>query len=92
VAHYQDAINVRPVTIDHGGCAPARSEHSVIATFGMTFLFLPRARINQGKKITDTGGSHADTGDMYTVHTTLRREFGALPSLVRNVQVGDIQR
>jgi hypothetical protein len=40
VAHYQDAINERAVTIDRGGCAAARSEHSVIATFGMTFLFL----------------------------------------------------
>jgi hypothetical protein len=41
--------------------------------------------------MTDTG-SHADTRDMYMVHTTFRREFGALPSLVRNVQAGDIQR
>jgi hypothetical protein len=32
VAHYQDAINERAVTIDGGGCAPARSKHSVIAT------------------------------------------------------------
>jgi hypothetical protein len=40
VAHCQDAINERAVTIDGGGCAPPRSEHSVIATFGMTFLFL----------------------------------------------------
>ena len=37
-------------------------------------------------------GSHADTRDMYMVHTTFRREFGALPSLVRNVPDGDIQR
>jgi hypothetical protein len=28
----QDAINERAVTIDRGGCAPARSEHNVIAT------------------------------------------------------------
>jgi hypothetical protein len=28
-------------------------------------------------------GSHADTRDMYMVHTALRREFGALPNLVR---------
>jgi hypothetical protein len=42
--------------------------------------------------MTDTGGSHADTSDMYMVHTTFRREFGALPSLVRNVQAGDIRR
>jgi hemerythrin-like domain-containing protein len=41
--------------------------------------------------MTDTG-SRADTRDMYMVHTTFRREFGALPSLVRNVQAGDIQR
>jgi hypothetical protein len=40
VAHYQDAINERAVTIDRGGCVAARSEHSVIAMFGMTFLFL----------------------------------------------------
>jgi hemerythrin-like domain-containing protein len=37
-------------------------------------------------------GSHADTRDMYMVHTTFRREFGALPGLVRNVQEGDMQR
>jgi hypothetical protein len=41
--------------------------------------------------MTDTG-SHADTRDIYMVHTTFRREFGALPSLVRNVPAGDIQR
>jgi len=41
--------------------------------------------------MTDTG-SRADTRDMHMVHTTFRREFGALPSLVRNVQAGDIQR
>lgn len=41
--------------------------------------------------MTDTC-SHADTRDMYMVHTTFRREFGALPGLVRNVQAGDIQR
>ena len=29
---------------------------------------------------------------MYMVHTVFRREFGALPNLVWNVQVGDIQR
>jgi hypothetical protein len=40
VAHYQGAINEQALTIDRGGCAAARSEHSVIATFGMTFLFL----------------------------------------------------
>jgi hypothetical protein len=32
VAHYQDAINERALTIDGGGCAPARSAHNVIAT------------------------------------------------------------
>ncbi len=37
-------------------------------------------------------GSHADTRDMYAVHTAFRREFGALPSLVRNVPAGDVQR
>ena len=37
-------------------------------------------------------GSHADTRDMYMVHTTFRREFGALPSLVRNAPAGDTQR
>ena len=37
-------------------------------------------------------GSHADTREMYMVHTTFRREFGALPSLVQNVPDGDIQR
>jgi hypothetical protein len=31
VADCQDAINERAVTIDRGGCAPARSKHSVIA-------------------------------------------------------------
>ncbi|MCW2911163.1 MAG: hypothetical protein JWL68_5952, partial [Actinomycetia bacterium] len=78
----------RAVTIDHGGCAPARSEHSVIATFGMTFLFLPAGPDKiKGIKMTDTG-SHADTRDMYMVHTTFRREFGALPALVRNVRPG----
>jgi hemerythrin-like domain-containing protein len=46
---------------------------------------------NQGEKMTDNG-SHADTSDMYMVHTAFRREFGALPNLVRNVQAGDIQR
>lgn len=40
VAHYQGAINEQAVTIDPGGCAAAGSEHSVIAKFGMTFLFL----------------------------------------------------
>jgi hemerythrin-like domain-containing protein len=40
----------------------------------------------------DTGDSHADTRDMYMVHTTFRREFGALPNLVRNVPADDIQR
>ena len=40
MAHYQGAINEQAVTIDPGGCAAAGSEHSVIAKFGMTFLFL----------------------------------------------------
>jgi len=37
-------------------------------------------------------GTRADTRDMYMVHTAFRREFGALPSLVRNVPAGDDQR
>jgi hemerythrin-like domain-containing protein len=37
-------------------------------------------------------GMRADTRDMYMVHTAFRREFGALPSLVRNVPAGDDQR
>ena len=37
-------------------------------------------------------GPHADTRDMYMVHATFRREFGALPNLVRNVSAGDMQR
>jgi hemerythrin-like domain-containing protein len=36
--------------------------------------------------------SHADTREMNMVHTAFRREFGALPDLVRNVQAGDTQR
>jgi hypothetical protein len=38
VAHYQGAVNWRAMTIDRGGFAAARSEHSVMARFGMTFL------------------------------------------------------
>jgi hypothetical protein len=37
------AINQQAVTIDRGGCAAARSEHSVAATFRMTFLS-PRSK------------------------------------------------
>jgi len=36
--------------------------------------------------------SYADTRGMYMVHTAFRREFGALPNLVRNVPAGDTQR
>lgn len=36
--------------------------------------------------MTDTS-SHAYTRDMYMVHTAFRREFDALPNLVRNSQV-----
>jgi hemerythrin-like domain-containing protein len=36
--------------------------------------------------------SYADTRDMYMVHTAFRREFSALPNLVRNVPLGDTQR
>jgi hypothetical protein len=43
------------------------------------------------EKMTGTG-SHADTRDMYMVHTAFRREFGALPNLVRNVEAGNAQR
>ena len=42
--------------------------------------------------MTNTDGSHADTREMYMVHTVFRREFGALPGLVRNVEAGDIKR
>jgi hypothetical protein len=31
----------------------------------------------------DSDGPHADVRDMYMVHATFRREFGALPGLVR---------
>jgi hemerythrin-like domain-containing protein len=34
----------------------------------------------------------ADTRDMYMVHTVFRREFAALPSLVRGVAAGDTDR
>ena len=40
----------------------------------------------------DTNGVHADTREMYMVHTTFRREFGALPGLVRSVETGDTGR
>jgi hemerythrin-like domain-containing protein len=36
--------------------------------------------------------SYADTREMYMVHTAFRREFGALPNLVRNAPAGDTQR
>jgi hemerythrin-like domain-containing protein len=42
--------------------------------------------------MTDSSGSPADIRGMYMVHTALRREFGALPNLVRNVQAGDMER
>ena len=34
----------------------------------------------------------ADTRDMYMVHTMFRREFAALPALVREVAAGDTER
>jgi hemerythrin-like domain-containing protein len=34
----------------------------------------------------------ADTRDMYMVHTAFRREFAALPALVRDVAAGDTER
>jgi hypothetical protein len=34
----------------------------------------------------------ADTRDMYMVHTMFRREFAALPGLVRDVPGGDVER
>lgn len=34
----------------------------------------------------------ADTRDMYMVHTMFRREFGLMPSLVRGVPAGDLDR
>src|SRR5438132_12350511 len=42
--------------------------------------------------MTDTGGSHADTRDMYMVHTLFRREFGALPNLVQTCRQVTCQR
>ena len=42
--------------------------------------------------MTVQGESRADTRDMYMVHTVFRREFGALPSLVRSVRTGDAER
>ena len=36
-------------------------------------------------------GSRADTRDVYMVHTAFRREFGALPNLVRNAQVPSLK-
>jgi hemerythrin-like domain-containing protein len=40
----------------------------------------------------DSDGPHADVRDMYLVHATFRREFGALPGLVRSVKTGDTER
>ena len=40
----------------------------------------------------DSDGPHADVRDMYMVHATFRREFGALPGLVQGVQTGDTER
>ncbi|MEU5566920.1 hemerythrin domain-containing protein [Micromonospora musae] len=37
-------------------------------------------------------GPYADTRDMYAVHTAFRREFAALPELVRGVGAGDDAR
>ncbi|WP_326558551.1 hemerythrin domain-containing protein [Micromonospora sp. NBC_01796] len=37
-------------------------------------------------------GPYADTRDMYAVHTAFRREFAALPALVRGVEAGDDER
>ena len=42
--------------------------------------------------MTGSSGSHADIRDMYMVPVAFRREFGALPNLVRNVQAGDVKR
>jgi hypothetical protein len=34
LSHYQAAINQQASAMDRGGCAPVRSEHSVITRFG----------------------------------------------------------
>jgi hypothetical protein len=41
VAGYQEAINDRVTTIDPGGCAPARSDHSVVPIFQKSILVAP---------------------------------------------------
>jgi hemerythrin-like domain-containing protein len=42
--------------------------------------------------MSDTASPFADTRDMYTVHSMLRREFALLPALVRSVEAGDSAR
>jgi deazaflavin-dependent oxidoreductase (nitroreductase family) len=53
----------------------------------------PGGRLDTKEKVmSDTASPFADTRDMYTVHSMMRREFALLPALVRSVEAGDSAR